>query len=497
MTKQITTRDGENRLTPAAQNRGSKSSNLKGNFIQPKLTVGQPDDKYEQEADRVADQVLSTPSSETVQRSCSSCMEDKNSLQTKPLAASITPLVQRQPMEEEEEEIMPKPLLQRQPMEEEEEELMAKPLLQRQPLEEEEEELMAKPLLQRQPEEEEEELQTKIVQRKGKGDHEAVPSDFENNINQSRGSGQSLSADTQSFMGSRFGNDFSNVKVHSDSTAVQMNKEVNSQAFTVGNNIYFNSGRYNPDSSSGKQLLAHELTHTIQQNGSKPSRLQRWSNGAAPPLADWQVIPNAQHQRRLNQAETIISGVLGSRRCQNYFENNCTNGAGPAALQNAFDNAVVYYKNVDNEEYGESIGNDIAYNTRSYRIGRYFMASTLLHEMFHTCDPIFDARDEIDAENAVETCRLHTPFISDVTPTSAPVGAQVTISGVSFGEAQGANDRVEFNGVNGNVLSWGFVGGAGNSGQRIVVEVPAGATSGNLVVINNNVRSNRCRFTVV
>lgn len=68
-------------------------------------------------------------------------------------------------------------------------------------------------------------------------------------------------------MESRFGSDFGRVKVHSDSTSVQMNRELKSQAFTVGNNIFFNSGHYNPGSSKGKHMLSHELTHVLQQNG--------------------------------------------------------------------------------------------------------------------------------------------------------------------------------------------------------------------------------------
>src|SRR5436190_8978074 len=62
-----------------------------------------------------------------------------------------------------------------------------------------------------------------------------------------------------------FGNDFSNVKIHTDTEAIQMNHELNAKAFTVGNDVYFNQGEYQPGSESGKHLLAHELTHVVQQ----------------------------------------------------------------------------------------------------------------------------------------------------------------------------------------------------------------------------------------
>ncbi|AUP79057.1 eCIS core domain-containing protein [Flavivirga eckloniae] len=80
---------------------------------------------------------------------------------------------------------------------------------------------------------------------------------------------------TKGFMESRFGSDFSDVKIHTGSEAVQMSRELNAQAFTVGNDIYFNQGKYSPNSDTGKHLLAHELTHTIQQRGGIGRKLQR------------------------------------------------------------------------------------------------------------------------------------------------------------------------------------------------------------------------------
>jgi len=97
---------------------------------------------------------------------------------------------------------------------------------------------------------------------------------LESRLSSSKGGGSSLRKDTRGFMESRFGSDFSGVKVHSDNQAVQMNRELNSQAFTHGGDIYFNQGKYDTNSSSGKHLLAHELTHTIQQ-GSIATKIQR------------------------------------------------------------------------------------------------------------------------------------------------------------------------------------------------------------------------------
>ncbi|MGB3076093.1 MAG: DUF4157 domain-containing protein, partial [Chitinophagales bacterium] len=86
-------------------------------------------------------------------------------------------------------------------------------------------------------------------------------------IDVSNGGGHLLDNNNQSFMQSRFGTDFSHVKIHTGNESVQMNRELNANAFTVGSDIYFNEGQYNPGSNDGKHLLAHELTHTIQQKG--------------------------------------------------------------------------------------------------------------------------------------------------------------------------------------------------------------------------------------
>jgi len=77
--------------------------------------------------------------------------------------------------------------------------------------------------------------------------------------------GRSMETDTRSFMESRFNYDFNSVKIHNNDLAAKSADSINALAYTSGNNIVFNSGQYNPDSDSGKRLLAHELTHVVQQ----------------------------------------------------------------------------------------------------------------------------------------------------------------------------------------------------------------------------------------
>ncbi|GIG59449.1 hypothetical protein Lfu02_38210 [Longispora fulva] len=79
------------------------------------------------------------------------------------------------------------------------------------------------------------------------------------------GGGTGLDPDTRGDMESRFGQDFGDVRVHTDGAAHDSAKAVNAQAYTVGSNIVFQRGMYDPGSSQGRHMLAHELTHVVQQ----------------------------------------------------------------------------------------------------------------------------------------------------------------------------------------------------------------------------------------
>jgi hypothetical protein len=195
--------------------------------VQAKLVVGAAGDRYEQEADRVAEHVMSMP------------------------ATTGTQPVQRQP--EEEEEVQTKPLVQTQA--------------------EEEEEVQTKPLVQLQAEEEEE-VQTKpLVQRRADGGFQAGGA-LEERLTALSGGGSPLPGDVRAYMEPRFGSDFGDVRVHADGESEELNRHLGAQAFTHGQDVYFGAGRFQPDSNAGKQLLAHELTHTLQQGAA--TRIAGW-----------------------------------------------------------------------------------------------------------------------------------------------------------------------------------------------------------------------------
>lgn len=173
-------------------------------WIQTKLKIDQPDDKYEQEADQIAEKIMTMPSS-----TCTSCEEEER-LQPK-LADKISPFIQRQEIDEEEEE-------------------------------------------------------EEVIQPKRNTDKEtkATP-EIENHISRTRGLGSSLPSAPRAFMEERFGVDFSPVRIHADSEAARMARALNAEAFTYRRDIYFGEGRYRPETTEGKKLLAHELTHVVQE----------------------------------------------------------------------------------------------------------------------------------------------------------------------------------------------------------------------------------------
>ncbi len=233
--------------------------------IQPKLKTGQPGDRYEQQADRMAERVIRHDAAhgnfdsgeETVQlqeeeEEPLQMMEEEEEVQMQeeeeeePLQMMDEEEELQMQAEEEEELIQPKENNSVQKQEEEEE------MLQMQ--EEEEEPLQMQ-------DEEEEELQMQQDRRGA-----VVDEELSGQIKNAAGKGEPMPESTHERMSDAFGVDFSNVKIHHDDAAVQMSRQLGAQAFTHGNDIYFNAGKYNPESHQGKRLLAHELTHVVQQN---------------------------------------------------------------------------------------------------------------------------------------------------------------------------------------------------------------------------------------
>lgn len=108
-------------------------------------------------------------------------------------------------------------------------------------------------------------VQRLITQRSGGGAFD-LDDDTAGRINQARGRGQSLDTTLQMQMSQGMGHDFSGVRVHTGREANDLNQQLSAKAFTTGQDIFFRDGAYDPHSSGGQELIAHELTHVVQQS---------------------------------------------------------------------------------------------------------------------------------------------------------------------------------------------------------------------------------------
>ncbi|MBK7110694.1 MAG: DUF4157 domain-containing protein [Bacteroidetes bacterium] len=127
---------------------------------------------------------------------------------------------------------------------------------------------------------EHEEERKKLIMRKAEAGISGitVSSSFAASLNASKGGGSPLPQGTKSFMENAFSTDFSFVKIHNGGQASEMSKGINARAFTYGSEIYFAADQYSPNTYSGKSLLAHELTHVVQQENNKSNLIHRKEN---------------------------------------------------------------------------------------------------------------------------------------------------------------------------------------------------------------------------
>ncbi len=208
-----------------------------GARLQAKLTVNQPGDRYEQEADRVADRVMRMPAPEVVRR---------------PATSDGEPLIRRKCS-------------------------------------------CGGTCEKCQMEQGRRRLQMKATGAGQAGGAMAPPI-----VNEAlRSPGRPLDAETRAFAEPRFGHDLSGVRVHTDVRAAHSARRINARAYTLGHDIVFGEGEFAPSTQSGRRLLAHELTHVLQQAGSashstaEANQVQRDHEDDMANLVAWQIDQNA------------------------------------------------------------------------------------------------------------------------------------------------------------------------------------------------------------
>ncbi len=134
------------------------------------------------------------------------------------------------------------------------------------------------------------------LQRRGDGPFE-LDEETATRINQERGGGQPLESGLGQQMGAALQSDLSDVRVHTSPAADQLNRQLSATAFTTGQDIFFRQGAYEPHSSAGQELIAHEVTHVVQQSSGQVS-----GNG--------RMTVNAPGDRHEQEAEAAAKSMV-------------------------------------------------------------------------------------------------------------------------------------------------------------------------------------------
>ncbi len=176
------------------------------------------------------------------------------------------------------------------------------------------------------------EEEDKKIQRKGNGSDRAMHDHDPASLLQPFSSGgHSLSDESRSFFGNSFGYNFNQVKIHTGSEASRATGKINAKAFATGSDIVFNEGQYDPHSYAGRQLLAHELTHVVQQGAVKPvERTEASSENRSGPVSESQSVAfgcgglngvtlagrtDASYSNSFSSSETSHSTSTGCEGC--------------------------------------------------------------------------------------------------------------------------------------------------------------------------------------
>jgi peptidoglycan hydrolase-like protein with peptidoglycan-binding domain len=420
-------------------------------FFQKKLKTGTPGDKYEVEADKVADKVVNKTAHES-----SGLLQSKNEeeVQKKSISESITP-VQKKEMKEEEpiqkkeedKEVQKKEMKEEEPIQKmEEEEVQKKEMKEEEPIQkkEEDKEIQKK-------EEEEKPVQSKTNNKAPEIQNKSV----ETHLSNSKGGGNKLDQKTKKEMETGFGANFNNVRIHTDSKAVQMSQELGAQAFTHGNDVYFNKGKYSPDSKDGKHLLAHELTHTIQQEGLIPDQLQ-FTIGDGNDLGAPRFSGNNILEACLDNEQVLSNG---------------STGAAVALMQQALIDAGFPLPRFGADGI---FGNETRTALRNFQTASSLSADGILGpNTMSALDSLFTkGAPQLAPAIPVNPAPVSPPTIASETIKSAPDGTPDARTTVGVGE------RVRFTADTAGTwtVSHGHIIGL-NNGSSIVWEAPAVAAS--------------------
>ena len=320
----------------------------------------------------------------------------------------------------------------------------------------------------------------------------------------SLGGGKPLAKADRAFFEPRFGRDFSSVRVHDGAAADRAARGIDARAFTYGNDIAFAKGERD---SGGRQLMAHELAHVVQDGRATRRAVRRATIAAADGHDSYKKVP-AKHRSTVQRALDLIDNAVKAKRCKDFFKDKCTGGKADSA-QSTFNANTVYYLADHTTRFGLSdirkVAADkhvVAYNQYAYDIGYWEIAATLLHEMFHTCDMSEDDMDEILAEQATEACGFYAPWILNAEPASVDVGDTIKLNGYQFGQSADADHYVKMDGIKiSSYKRWKQP--KGGSSVRVEFKVPKAVNTNyffskdvEMAVVNHGHESNKKTINV-
>ena len=190
-----------------------------------------------------------------------------------------------------------------------------------------------------------------------------------------RSPGQSLDKETRELMESRFGHDFSQVRVHTDSNAAEFAESINARAFTIGQDIGFRAANYSSESAQGKRLLAHELTHVVQQSKANAPEMNDLQYRKAESEAN-KVSHHIVHTNTLSQASPASLSVVG-----------ISQGVAPGFIQADNGEDQPWYERAGSWALG-AIGGEFIDEPTFSQIGVDFVLSII-----PVVDQVADARD--------------------------------------------------------------------------------------------------------
>lgn len=163
-------------------------------------------------------------------------------------------------------------------------------------------------------------VQRLLAQRSGGGAFD-LDDETTTRINQARGNGQPLESGVQEQMSGALGADFSGVRVHTTGEADQLSQQLGAKAFTTGQDVFFRSGAYSPQSSGGQELIAHELTHVVQQSsgavgGGSPmtvnapgDQFEQEADAIAKTVTSAEIAPPVQRQELDDEDEIQMKAI--------------------------------------------------------------------------------------------------------------------------------------------------------------------------------------------